>query len=63
MTKRLFRSKSDRVLFGVCGGLAAYFEVDPVLIRLLWVLFAFFGGAGLLAYVVAAIIVPLEAVV
>jgi phage shock protein C len=60
MTKRLFRLKNDKVLFGVCSGIATYFGIDPVIVRLLWVLFAFCGGAGVLAYIVAAIIMPLE---
>ncbi|MEI8216746.1 MAG: PspC domain-containing protein [Eubacteriales bacterium] len=60
MTKRLFRSKNDRILLGVCGGMATYFNIDPVIVRLLWVLFAIMGGAGILAYLVAAVIMPLE---
>ena len=60
MTKRLFRSKNDRILLGVCGGIAAYFNIDPVIVRLLWVLFAIMGGAGILAYLLAAVIMPLE---
>tara|TARA_Y100000310_G_scaffold144893_3_gene144203 strand:+ start:25035 stop:25226 length:192 start_codon:yes stop_codon:yes gene_type:complete len=57
--KRLFRSRSDKILGGVCGGIAAYFSVDPVLIRLICILLLF-SGAGLLAYIIAWIIVPLE---
>ncbi len=58
--RRLFRSKKERVLGGVAGGLAEYFEVDVVLVRLLWVLAAFVGGGGILAYIVAWIIIPEE---
>ena len=58
MTKKLYRSIADKKLCGVCGGLGEYFEVDSTLIRLLWVIFTFMGGAGLLAYIVCAIIVP-----
>ena len=58
--KRLFRSKNDRMLWGVCGGLANYFEVDSMLLRVLFVLSAFFGGFGLFLYVVLAIFVPEE---
>ena len=58
MTKTLYRSIADKKLCGVCGGLGEYFEVDSTLIRLLWVIFTFMGGAGLLAYIVCAIIVP-----
>jgi phage shock protein PspC (stress-responsive transcriptional regulator) len=57
--KRLFRSRTDRVIGGVCGGIARYFNVDPVLIRLICVLLLF-SGAGVLAYIIAWIIVPLE---
>ena len=56
--KKLYRSMADKKLCGVCGGLGEYFEVDPTLIRLLWVIFTFMGGAGLLAYIICAIIVP-----
>ena len=45
---------------GVCGGIGEYFNVDPTLIRLVWILFLFAGGAGLLAYIIAWIIIPLE---
>ena len=56
--KKLYRSMADKKLCGVCGGIGEYFEVDSTLIRLLWVIFTFCGGAGLLAYIVCAIIVP-----
>lgn len=56
--KRLFRSKSNRMLGGVCGGLGEYFGVDPTLVRLAWILLGFAGGAGLLAYILAWVIVP-----
>ncbi|MDA8216563.1 MAG: PspC domain-containing protein [Dehalococcoidales bacterium] len=55
---RLYRSKDNRVIAGVCGGLGEYFAIDPVVWRLVFVLAAFFGGSGLLAYIVLAIIVP-----
>ncbi len=58
MKKRLYRSKKDRMLGGVCGGIAEYFDVDPTLIRLAWVVFTFFGGSGVFAYIIAWIIVP-----
>ena len=50
--KKLYRSMADKKLCGVCGGLGEYFDVDPTLIRLLWVIFTFCGGAGLLAYII-----------
>ena len=56
--KRLFKSKTNRVFCGVCGGLGEYFNVDPTLIRLAWVIFACCGGAGLIAYIIAALCIP-----
>jgi phage shock protein C len=58
MDKRLYRSNKNKMLAGVCGGIAEYFNVDPTLIRLAWVLFACVGGSGLIAYIVCAIVVP-----
>lgn len=60
MGKRLYRSRIDRMVFGVCGGLGSYFDIDPVLIRVIFVLSIFFGGIGILAYIILAIVVPLE---
>lgn len=61
MQRRLYRSVRDRMLGGVCGGLANYVNVDPTLIRLLWVAFTFFTKApGILLYVIAWIVVPEE---
>jgi phage shock protein C len=57
-TRKLYRSKTDRVLAGVCGGLAQYFNVDATLIRVLFVLLAVLGGSGLVLYVAMWIIVP-----
>ena len=57
-TKRLYRSGRDRVLGGVCGGLGEFFSVDVVLVRLVWVLFSIIYGAGILAYIIAWIIIP-----
>lgn len=58
--KKLYRSKKDRKIAGVCGGLAEYFHMDPVWVRLLFVLFFLAGGAALLVYIVMWIIVPNE---
>ncbi len=59
--KRLYRSRDDKVLGGVCAGIANYFEVDPVLVRLLWVIFTLVSmGLGIIAYIIAWIIVPEE---
>ena len=58
--KRLYRSNSNKMIVGVCGGIGEYFNIDPTLIRLAWVLLsipmALFGG--LIAYIIAAIIIP-----
>ena len=56
--KKLYRSDEHKMLAGVCGGIAEYFGVDPTLIRLAWVVFSLLGGSGLLAYILAAIIIP-----
>ena len=58
--KRLYRSESSRMLCGVCAGIAEYFNLDPTLIRLAWVLFCALGGSGVLAYILSAIIIPPE---
>lgn len=58
MEKRFYKSRTDKKLAGVCAGVAEYFEVDPTLVRLIWVVFTFAGGAGILAYIIAAIIMP-----
>lgn len=58
MNKRLYRSDENRMLAGVCGGIAEYFDLDPTLVRLGWVVFCAMGGCGLLAYIIAAIIIP-----
>jgi phage shock protein C len=56
--RKLHRSIHQKVLGGVCGGLAEYFNIDVVIIRVLWVLFSLMGGAGLLAYMICWIIIP-----
>ncbi|MGP1455935.1 MAG: PspC domain-containing protein [Treponema sp.] len=60
MKKKLYRSTSDKKLFGVCGGLAAYFEVDVTIIRVLWLIATLFWGSGLLCYVICAIAMPVK---
>ena len=59
-TKRLYRSKENKIIGGVCGGIAEYFSIDPVIIRLLWVLMVLGYGFGVLAYIIAWIIIPLK---
>ncbi|MGI6094684.1 MAG: PspC domain-containing protein [Lachnospiraceae bacterium] len=56
--KRLYRSNANYMICGVCGGIAEYFNIDPTLVRLAWVLFSCLGGAGIPAYIIAAIIIP-----
>ena len=56
--KRLYRSGREKILGGVCGGIAEYLNVDPVIIRLLWVIFALIYGTGILAYIIAWFIIP-----
>lgn len=58
MEKRLYKSSQNKMLDGVCAGVAEYFNIDPTLVRLGWVLFCALGGCGILAYIVAAIIIP-----
>lgn len=60
MQKKLYKSSVDKKLCGVCGGIAEYFELDSTVIRLAWVLFTVFGGAGLLAYFIAALVMPVK---
>ena len=58
--KKLYRS-NDKKLCGVCGGIAEYFDMDPTIVRILWVIFSLAGGCGLLAYLICALIMPKRA--
>ena len=58
--KRLYRSLKDRMIAGVCGGLANYFEIDPTWMRLIFILFLLLGGSAFLVYLVMWVVVPLE---
>ena len=60
MKKRLHRSRDERIIWGVCGGIAKYFDVDPTLVRLIAVLTLFFACTGILIYLILTIIMPLE---
>jgi phage shock protein C len=61
MQKRLYRSRSDVVISGVCGGIAEHFDLDPSMVRLGWVLLSVFTAfSGVLVYIVAALIIPQE---
>lgn len=57
-TKKLYRSKEERILGGVCGGIAEHIDADPTLIRLLWAFGTLLWGAGILAYIIAWIVIP-----
>ena len=56
--KKLYKSSANRILCGVFGRIAEYFNIDPTLVRLVWVIITLMGGAGILAYIIAAIIIP-----
>ena len=56
--KKIYRSKTDRKIAGVCGGIAEYLDIDPTLVRLLWVLLVMFAGTGILGYIICAIVIP-----
>ena len=58
MQKTLYRSRNNRMIAGVCGGLAEYFNVDPTIVRLIFVLIGLIGGPGVILYIIMAIIVP-----
>ena len=58
MDKKLTKSVNNRMLCGVCAGLGEYFGIDPTVVRLLWVILTFCGGSGIIAYIIAAIIIP-----
>jgi phage shock protein C len=57
---RLVRPRADRKIAGVCAGFAEYFDIDVIVIRLVWLVVAFLGGTGFLAYVIAWIVIPEE---
>lgn len=58
--KQLYRSETDKMLAGVCGGFAEYFNIDPTILRLIFVFFVLFGGGGVLAYIICWIVIPTE---
>jgi phage shock protein C len=58
MQKRIYRSKKESMIAGVCGGLGEYLDIDPVIVRIIFVLLAFAGGAGVIGYIIAWIIIP-----
>ena len=56
--KRLYRSKTNKTLAGICGGIGEYLAIDPTVIRVLWILFSLMGGSGILAYIVCLFVIP-----
>ena len=60
MAKKLYRSRTDRKIWGVCGGLAKYFDIDPTIVRVIAIVSIFVTGISIIAYIVIAIVVPLE---
>ena len=60
MEKRLYRNVDNKMIAGVCSGIAEYFNIDPTVIRLAWAIFCCLGGSGVLAYIIAAVIMPVK---
>lgn len=58
--KRLYRSRTEKMICGVCGGVADYINIDPTVVRLLWVVLALTAGFGILAYIIAAVVMPMQ---
>jgi phage shock protein PspC (stress-responsive transcriptional regulator) len=58
MAKKLYRSKTDRKIWGICGGLGEYFDVDPTIVRVIAIVSIFISGLGLVAYIVMRLMVP-----
>jgi phage shock protein PspC (stress-responsive transcriptional regulator) len=60
MEKKLYRSKTEKKIAGVCGGLAKFLNIDVTIVRLIWAIVVVCGGAGLLAYLICALVIPEE---
>lgn len=58
MEKKLYKSSTNKMICGVCGGIGEYFGIDPTLVRVAWAIFCVMGGTGILAYLMAAVIMP-----
>lgn len=58
MEKRLYKIEQGKMVAGVCAGIAEYFEIDPTLVRLAWVIFTALGGSGIIAYILCAVLFP-----
>jgi len=60
MKKRLYKIEQGKKLEGVCGGIAEYFDIDPTIVRLLWILFSCCACSGIIAYIIAAMVMPIK---
>ena len=60
MEKKIYKSRTDIKIDGVCGGIAKFFNVDPTIVRLIWLIAVLFGGTGVLAYIICMIVIPRE---
>ncbi|MBC2576779.1 PspC domain-containing protein [Peptostreptococcus canis] len=60
MSKRVYRSNTNYIMAGVCGGFGEYFNIDPNIVRIAWVLFTLLGGSGIIAYIICALLIPKE---
>ncbi len=60
MKKRLYRCGDDKILCGVCSGVANYFDIDPTIVRFIWIIFCCIWGLGIIGYIAMAIIMPKE---
>jgi len=58
--KRLYKSRTDKKISGVCGGIAAYYGIDSTLVRIIWILLLFFAGGGIVLYIICAVVMPNE---
>ena len=58
MNKKLYKSHTNKMICGVCGGLGEFFGIDPTIIRLVWAILGLCGGTGIIAYLLAAVIIP-----
>lgn len=60
MEKRLYRINEGKVIAGVCGGVAEYFNIDPTVVRVIWAILGCFAFSGIIAYIIAALIIPVK---
>ena len=58
MAKRIYRLRNDRKIAGVCSGIAEYLDIDPTIVRMIWLAAVLLGGCGVVAYIIAMIVIP-----